>query len=86
MILFIVDNARSTKLCFVKRQNYDVDENILLNRLHSLNNQIENQCMTLSLDSFKLKCKVSLSSVFLDHSLWVADRADIADLPVRKPC
>ena len=53
----LADSARSTKLCFIKRQNYDVGKNIFLNRLHSLNNQIEKQWMTLSLDSSKIKCK-----------------------------
>ena len=36
----LVDNERLTKIKFIKRQNYDVGKNILLNRLHSLNNKI----------------------------------------------
>ena len=49
-----VDDARSSKLCFVKKQNYDVGKYILLNRLHRLNNQIEKQGMTLRLDLIKI--------------------------------
>ena len=37
----IADNGRSTRLKFIKRQNYDVGKNILLNRLHILNDKIE---------------------------------------------
>ena len=53
----LCDNQRSTKLVFIKRQNYEVGSNILLNRLHSLNNLIEKDWMDLSYNSYKIKCK-----------------------------
>ena len=37
----LADNARATKLTFIKRQNYDVGKNVLLNRFHALNNKID---------------------------------------------
>ena len=37
----ISKNERETKMRFLKRQNFDVGKNILLNRLHILDNNIE---------------------------------------------
>ena len=37
----IADNRRSTKFNFIKNQKYDVGKNILLNRMHILNDKIE---------------------------------------------
>ena len=53
----IVDNARSLTWSFIKRQNYDVGKNILLNRMHVLNNKIEKNWINLSLNTYKVKCK-----------------------------
>ena len=53
----LFDNVKSTKLVFIKRQNFDIGKNILLNRLHELNNKIEKQWLELSLETFKIKCK-----------------------------
>ena len=53
----MTDNDRSTKINFIKNQNYDMGKNILLNRLNVLNNQIDKSWMQLSLASFKIKCK-----------------------------
>ena len=53
----IADNERSTKMSFFKRQKYDVGKNVLLNRLHILNDKIEKNWINLKLDSFKIKCK-----------------------------
>ena len=53
----LLDNARSSKIAFVKRQHYEVGKNILLNRLHDINNMIEKQWLNLSLGCFKIKCK-----------------------------
>ena len=53
----LVDNVRETKLNFIKRQNYDVGKNILLNRMQVLNNKIDKNWLNLSLDSYKIKCK-----------------------------
>ena len=53
----IVDNERSTKMSFFKRQKYDVGKNILHNRLHILNDKIEKSWINLKLDSYKIKCK-----------------------------
>ena len=36
----LLDNARSSKIAFVKRQQYEVGKIILLNRLHDINNII----------------------------------------------
>ena len=53
----IADNERSTKMSFFKRQKYDVGKNVLLNRLHILNDKIEKNWINLKLDSYKIKCK-----------------------------
>ena len=53
----LYDNARSNKLVFSRRQNYDVGKNILLNRLCSINNITDKQWLNLGLDSYKIKCK-----------------------------
>ena len=53
----LTDNDRSTKINFIKNQNYEVGKNILLNKLHVLNKQIEKSWMQMSLASFKIKCK-----------------------------
>ena len=53
----LVDKERISKINFIKRQNYDVGKNILLNRMHVLNNKIDENWLDLSLNSFKLKCK-----------------------------
>ena len=59
------DNARLSKLAFFKRQNYNAKKDILLNRMHSLNNLIDKSWLDLSLASFKVKCK----NLFLNW-LW----------------
>ena len=46
-----------SQIIFIKNQNYEVGNNILLNRLHELNNRIDKSWMQLSLESFKVKCK-----------------------------
>ena len=51
-------NPRFTMLNFFKRQKYESGKNILLNRLSHLNNKINKSWMDLSLDSFKVKCKM----------------------------
>ena len=53
----IADNGRSTRLKFIKRQNYNVGKNILLNRLHILNDKIEKNWINLTMNSYKVKCK-----------------------------
>ena len=53
----IADNDRSAKMSFFKRQKYDVGKNILVNRLHILNDKIEKNWINLKLDSYKIKCK-----------------------------
>ena len=53
----LLDNARSSKIAFVKRQQYEVGKNILLNRQHDINNMVEKQWLNLSLGCFKIKCK-----------------------------
>ena len=60
-----MDNERVTKLTFVKRFNYDLGNNILLNRMHALNGASLNGASLngkidkswLNLDSFKVKYK-----------------------------
>ena len=53
----IVANARSQTWSFITRQNYDVGKNILLNRMHILNNKIEKNWINLTLNTYKVKCK-----------------------------
>ena len=50
-------NTRVTHANFFNRQNYEIGNNILLNRLSHLNNKIEKSWLDLSLDSFRVKCK-----------------------------
>ena len=52
----IVDNARSLTWSFITRQTYDVGKNILLNRMHILNNEIEKNWINMSLNTYKVKC------------------------------
>ena len=51
------ENARNTKMTFVRIQRFDVGKNILLNRFYDLNNLIDKQWLSLSLETFKIKCK-----------------------------
>ena len=53
----IADNRRSTKFKFIKNQKYDVGKNILLNRMHILNDKVEKNLIDLTLTSYKVKCK-----------------------------
>ena len=53
----LYDNVRNTKMTFIKIQRFDVGKNILLNRFHDLNNLIEKQWLTMSLETYKIKCK-----------------------------
>ena len=53
----LADNERSMKIRFIRRQNYDVGKNILLNRLHVINDKIDKNWINLSIDSYKMKCK-----------------------------
>ena len=53
----IADGRRSTKFKFIKNQKYDVGKNILLNRMHILNDRIEKSLIDLTLTSYKVKCK-----------------------------
>ena len=55
------DNDRGQKIVFLKDQTYDVGKNILLNRFCELNNMIDKNWLSLSLETFKIKCK----SIFL---------------------
>ena len=52
----LVDNERSMKISFIRRQNYDVGKNILLNQ-HVINDKIDKNLINLSIDSYKVKCK-----------------------------
>ena len=47
----LVGNERISKINFIKRQNYDVGKNILLRRMHTLNNKIDKNWLDLSLNS-----------------------------------
>ena len=53
----MVNNNRSRKITFIKQQSYEVGKNIMLNRMHSLNNMIEKSWLDLGIDSYKVKCK-----------------------------
>ena len=53
----LCDNERQVKMTFLRRQNYDVGKNILLNQMLILNNKIDKAWLQLSLNSFKIKCK-----------------------------
>ena len=53
----LYDNERNRNLTFTKNQRYDVGKNILLNRFCELNNMIPKDWLSLSLDTYKTKCK-----------------------------
>ena len=59
-------NPRLNHSNFFNRQNYEIGNNILLNRLSHLNNKIEKSWLELRLDSFKVKCK----QLFLKTTEW----------------
>ena len=67
----LYDNARSKKLVFSRRHNYDVGKNILLDILCSINNVIDRQWLNLGLDSYKIKWK----QTFLN---WLVDKMTVA--------
>ena len=50
-------NQRQLHHNFIKMQNYSVGNNILLNRLCSLNNEIPKTMTDDSYNTFKVKCK-----------------------------
>ena len=50
-------NQRLQHHTFIKIQHYNVGNNILLNRMHSLNNTILKSMTEGSYNSYKLKCK-----------------------------
>ena len=50
-------NTRLVHTNFFSRQNYEIGNNILLNRLSHLNAKIKKSWMDLSLNTFKIKCK-----------------------------
>ena len=53
----LMDNERIRRLTFVKRSSYEAGNNILLNIMHILNDKIDKRWLTLSHDTFKVKCK-----------------------------
>ena len=53
----LYENERSSKLRFIRNQNYDVRKNILLNRFCDLNDLIDKKWIELSMETFKIKCK-----------------------------
>ena len=50
-------NQRLQYHTFMKIQNYSVGNNILLNRMYSLNNTIPKSMTNGSYNSYKIKCK-----------------------------
>ena len=50
-------NARNNYVQMIDYSNLRVGKNILMNRMGCLNNEIDYKWMTLSMTSFKLKCK-----------------------------
>ena len=50
-------NPRIKHQNFFQIQNYNVGHNILINRLASLNDKIEQSWLSLSYSTFKIKCK-----------------------------
>ena len=50
-------NPRIKHANFFMRQNYNIGNNILLNRLTHLNDKIEKSWLEQSLNTFKIKCK-----------------------------
>ena len=66
----LYDNERGQKLVFLKDQTYDVGKNVLLNRFCELNNMIDKNWLSLSLETFKIKCK----SIFLTDNWDVSPR------------
>ena len=52
-----VDNARQSKMNFIKNQRFEEGKNVLLNILYVLHGKIDKTGLNLSLESFKIKCK-----------------------------
>ena len=50
-------NGRNNKIQIFNVSNYKVGENLLTNRLKSLNNKIEFNWLNESFNSYKVKCK-----------------------------
>jgi len=56
----IVNDRRNKYLTFVCSNNYRQGLNSISNRLRSISNMIEKSWPTLALETFKLKCKISI--------------------------
>ncbi len=48
---------QQTNLAAIKDQNFKIENNILSNRLTTINNKIPLQWLNLSIDTIKVKCK-----------------------------
>ena len=56
--------SRQTNFIILKNNNYKIGNNLICNRLSLLNNKIPLKWLTLTLETFKMKCKAK----FLNHS------------------
>ena len=56
--------SRQTNFIILKNNNYKIGNNLICNRLSLLNNKIPLKWLTLTLETFKMKCKVK----FLNQS------------------
>ena len=63
----LYDNERGRNLVFVRNQRYEAGKNILLNRFAELNNKIDKSWLNLSLETYKIKCKI----LFLETTIWI---------------
>ena len=62
----LLNNTRSDSIFLRKAINYNVVKNIMLNRFVHLNGMIKKDWMNLSIESYKIKCKLLFLSVNSD--------------------
>ena len=78
----LIDNSPSSKFLFLKRQNYDTEKNILLNRMNILNIKMEKNWIELSLANFKIKCKTFFCQLIVSIQTglggnWLGNKAPL---------
>ncbi len=64
-------DRRNLRLTFVRQNRFKVGLNCIENRMRSLNNVIDKNWLELSIENYKLKCKIRIIQHSLE-SMWVS--------------
>ena len=55
-----LNDRRNERLTFVRNNHFKVGLNLVANRLRSVSNVIDKKWLDLSMETFKLKCKIRI--------------------------